>query len=79
MQEEFSPQLCRRAKSQIDEVLVDLPNLEESLARNGRTIPNRDLGAHRAALRRYGNRRNVEFECLIRFVNYSRTSQACLC
>ena len=31
-------------------------------ARNGFIIPTRDLGARRAPLRRYGNRRNVELE-----------------
>src|SRR5271168_1989969 len=36
--------------------------LEESLPRNVRTNPNRDLGAHRAALCRCGNRRIVELE-----------------
>jgi hypothetical protein len=35
---------------------------EEIAARNGFIIPTRYFGAHRAALRRYGNRRNVEPE-----------------
>jgi len=39
-----------------------LSTLQESLTRNGRTIPNRDLGAHRTALCRCGNRRNVKLE-----------------
>src|SRR5262249_41553067 len=59
MQEEFF-RACRRPGASI---IANFSIPEELPHGNGFVIPTRDLGAHRAALRRCGNRRNVEPEC----------------
>src|SRR5260370_41872816 len=59
MQEEFFFRAFGSRRANRRGTRRSLQTLEELLPRNVRTIPNRDLGAHRAAVRRCADRPNV--------------------